>query len=88
MSRIKIKLFAVAGILSLVVIVLGNSPVFVTKAEGDVVLQQIAGYKTWQRINKEPIKVGFQIDGAGGSVNTFIIDGQEVTNFRTGVLDG
>ena len=30
---------------------------------------------------------GFQIDGASGSENTFIIDGQEVTNFRTGVLN-
>ncbi|MBK8466377.1 MAG: TonB-dependent receptor [Chloracidobacterium sp.] len=29
----------------------------------------------------------FQIDGASGSENTFIIDGQEVTNLRTGVLD-
>ena len=29
----------------------------------------------------------FQIDGASGSENTFIIDGQEVTNVRTGVLD-
>lgn len=30
---------------------------------------------------------GFQIDGASGSENTFIIDGQEVTNVLTGVLD-
>lgn len=30
---------------------------------------------------------GFQIDGASGSENTFVIDGQEVTNFRTGVLN-
>ena len=29
----------------------------------------------------------FQIDGASGSENTFIVDGQEVTNIRTGVLD-
>ena len=29
----------------------------------------------------------FQIDGASGSENTFIIDGQEVTNSRTGALD-
>jgi hypothetical protein len=31
---------------------------------------------------------GFQIDGASGSENVFIIDGQEVTNFRTGSLNG
>lgn len=35
----------------------------------------------------EPTGGGIQIDGASGSENTFIIDGQEVTNFRTGVLD-
>lgn len=30
---------------------------------------------------------GFQIDGASGSENVFVIDGQEVTNFRTGQLN-
>ena len=30
---------------------------------------------------------GFQVDGASGSENSFIIDGQEVSNFRTGVLN-
>jgi hypothetical protein len=30
---------------------------------------------------------GFQIDGASGSENTFVIDGQEVTNVLSGVLD-
>ena len=30
---------------------------------------------------------GFQIDGASGSENTFVLDGQEVTNFRTGTLN-
>ena len=34
----------------------------------------------------EPLNGGFQVDGASGSENTFIIDGQEVTHFRTGVL--
>lgn len=86
---LKIKVFAIGIVLSLVAIVLSNSPVFTSKAESDTVLQQIAAYKTWQRINKEPIKVGgFQIDGASGSEQTFMIDGQEVTNFRTGVLNG
>lgn len=36
----------------------------------------------------EPLSGQFQIDGASGSENTFIIDGQEVTNARTGVLNG
>jgi len=30
---------------------------------------------------------GFQVDGASGSENTFVIDGQEVKNVRNGVLD-
>jgi hypothetical protein len=36
----------------------------------------------------EPLSGQFQIDGASGSENSFIIDGQEVSNFRTGVLNG
>ncbi|HKP67689.1 MAG TPA: TonB-dependent receptor [Pyrinomonadaceae bacterium] len=35
----------------------------------------------------EPLGGGFQVDGASGSENTFIIDGQEVTNVVTGVLN-
>ncbi len=35
----------------------------------------------------EPLSGGFQIDGASGSENSFIVDGQEVTNFRTGTLN-
>lgn len=38
-------------------------------------------------VRNEPLSGGFQIDGASGSENTFIIDGQEVTNFRTGSLN-
>lgn len=38
--------------------------------------------------NVRPEAGGFQIDGASGSENVFIIDGQEVTNFRTGSLNG
>lgn len=39
-------------------------------------------------VRPEPAAAGFQIDGASGSENTFIVDGQEVTNFRTGSLNG
>ncbi len=87
---LKIKLVAVAFLLSVTAIVVSFSPARVSRAESDPILQQIAGYKTWQRVNNEPIKVagGFQIDGAAGSEKTFIIDGKEVTNFRTGVLTG
>ncbi|MBS1793582.1 MAG: TonB-dependent receptor [Acidobacteria bacterium] len=38
-------------------------------------------------VRSEPLAGGFQVDGASGSENTFIIDGQEVTNFRTGTLN-
>src|SRR5207249_2635435 len=38
-------------------------------------------------VRPEPLAAGFQIDGASGSENVFIIDGQEVTNFRTGLLN-
>jgi outer membrane receptor protein involved in Fe transport len=38
-------------------------------------------------VRQEPTAGGFQIDGASGSENSFVIDGQEVTNFRTGTLN-
>jgi len=37
-------------------------------------------------VRPEALGGGFQIDGASGSENVFVIDGQEVTNFRTGIL--
>ena len=37
-------------------------------------------------VQNESKGAGFQIDGASGAENTFIVDGQEVTNFRTGQL--
>ena len=45
------------------------------------VLQTTAG------VQQEPKGGGFQIDGSSGAENTFIVDGQEVTNFRTGQLN-
>jgi len=36
----------------------------------------------------EPFSGGFQVDGASGSENAFIVDGLSVENFRTGVLNG
>ncbi len=35
-------------------------------------------------VRPEPSAGGFQVDGASGSENSFIIDGQEVSNFRIG----
>ena len=53
----KIKIFVAAGVLSLAAIVLNISPVFVSKAEDDKVLQAISGYKKWTKVTKEPIAV-------------------------------
>ena len=38
-------------------------------------------------IKPETLRGGFQIDGASGSENVFVIDGNEVTNFRTGQMN-
>jgi len=38
-------------------------------------------------VRPEPLNGGFQIDGASGAENVFVVDGQEVTNFRTGQLN-
>jgi len=38
-------------------------------------------------VRAEPTAGGFQIDGASGSENSFVLDGQEVTNFRDGTLN-
>lgn len=35
----------------------------------------------------EPLSGGFQVDGASGSENSFVIDGQALENFRTGTLN-
>jgi hypothetical protein len=43
--------------------------------------------KTAPNVRPEARAGGFQIDGASGSENVFVIDGQEVTNFRTGTLN-
>jgi len=45
------------------------------------IINQAAG------VRNEPLSAGFSFDGASGAENTFIIDGQEVTNFRTGQLN-
>ena len=53
---LKIKFIAIIGIFVLVGIVLSHSRSFSTLANGDV-LQEIAKYKTWNKITKEPIVV-------------------------------
>jgi len=44
--------------------------------------------KTVPGVRQEGMAGGFSVDGASGSENVFVIDGQEVTNFRTGTLNG
>jgi hypothetical protein len=43
--------------------------------------------KVAPNVRPEALAAGFQIDGASGAENVFVIDGQEVTNFRTGQLN-
>lgn len=38
-------------------------------------------------VRSEPTAGGFQIDGASGSENSFVVDGQDVTNFRDGTIN-
>ena len=35
----------------------------------------------------EPLSGGFQVDGASGAENSFVVDGQSLENFRTGTLN-
>ncbi len=44
-------------------------------------------FKLAPAARQEPLSGGFQIDGASGSENSFMIDGLETSNFRTGVLN-
>jgi len=43
--------------------------------------------KTAPNVRNEPLAGGFQVDGASGAENVYILDGQEVTNFNTGQLN-
>ncbi|HEY0428362.1 MAG TPA: hypothetical protein VGC76_11315 [Pyrinomonadaceae bacterium] len=42
--------------------------------------------KVSPNVKPEALAGGLQIDGASGNSNTYVVDGQEVSNFRTGVL--
>lgn len=63
---LKIKISAIAAVFLLVGIVLSSSQQFSTSAEGDI-LEEIADYKNWTQVTKEPIKVEFIIDGNAGA---------------------
>lgn len=44
--------------------------------------------RTTASTRPEPNSGGLQVNGSSGAENSFIIDGQEVSNFRTGALNG
>lgn len=62
-----IKLIALLTVLGVVGIVLFNSNQ-VSQAKNDDILEQIAKYKAWTKVSKDPIKVDVTIDAdlAGG----------------------
>jgi hypothetical protein len=73
----RIKLITIAGVLMLVGIITSNSQQFSSKAKDDEILSEIAKYKTWTKVLKEPIKAEsmnvlkanssqFSIDDLGG----------------------
>ncbi len=39
-------------------------------------------------VRPEALAGGFQINGSSGSESVFVLDGQEITNFRTGAVNG
>lgn len=85
MTNNRIKILAISFFITLVAIMLSFAPNFSTNAEGDGFIKEIADYKTWTKINKEPIKATNQIDGTAAKESSFIIDGQEIVNFQ---IDG
>lgn len=54
---LKIKIFAIAAVLFLTGIVLKSSRQFSSHAQSDEVSNEIAEYKSWSKITKEPFKV-------------------------------
>ncbi len=80
---LKLKISTVAVFLVLSFIAISNSNSFSSAAKGDI-LVEIANYKTWSKINEEPIKVNLQMLRKNSDEKAFVIDGQEVTSFDLG----
>jgi hypothetical protein len=53
----KIKILATLGFVTLIASVLIFAPNFSANAEGDEFVKEIANYKNWTKITKEPIVV-------------------------------
>lgn len=62
-----------------------NKKAFLDNLPGKTTFESLL--KIVPNVRPELLSAGLQIDGASGSENTFFIDGQEVTNFRTGQLN-
>jgi hypothetical protein len=88
-GKIQIKITAIVVILCFVAFVLSTSPSLVSKAENDPIIDELTHYKTWTRINRTAITVKAPLaDQTQSDKTIFIVDGQEVTNFRSGDLGG
>lgn len=61
---LRVKICAVIGVFGVITFVLNSSPVFVSKAENDEILKEIAGYKNWTKVTKAPI-AGAETDIGG-----------------------
>lgn len=61
----KTKIIAVLSILFAAGIVLNNSHTFSISARSDI-FEEIAQYKTWSKLNREPIRVELNLDFSGG----------------------
>lgn len=57
MPNYKIKGFVVLAMIALVALVLMFAPKFFAQAENDSLVNEIADYKTWTKITREPFKV-------------------------------
>lgn len=69
-----------------------------TKVQENITVQEIdrlpkgtnitSVLRTTTAVRAEPLSGQFQINGGSGAENSFIVDGQEVSNFRTGIING
>ena len=57
MSNNKIKILAMCSFITLVTAISSFAPNVSVNADGDDFVKEITEYKTWTKINKEPIRV-------------------------------
>ncbi len=98
-TTVNLKLTIGSGQTTVDIVASGDAPVDVTasQTQTNINAQKIellpkgvdftSVLKTVPGTRAEANAGGFSVDGASGSENVFVIDGQEVTNFRTGTLN-